>query len=145
MENKHGNKKITLRVEHGALLDCPVWESHPRGRNWWAEISIDPRAPGGLRRRFWARARGEYCYLVPQDIDPPVPVEVGADYYTGRGRKRPCRWYGVVVTATATHLTLKECPDARSAIRTAEELRRNQDLRRVVVVPAHEQTEGATA
>ena len=128
-------KQVVLKVEHGALLECPVWEAHPRGRNWWAEISLDPRAPSGLARRFWERGRGPYYYIIPRDLTPPVPVEVGADYYTGSGRKKPSRWYGVVVSVTSASLVLYESDNPRSAIELAEQLRTPQTTSRIITVP----------
>lgn len=138
----HANEPVICRIEHGALIDCPVWEAHRRGRNWWAEISTDPRAPGGLARRFWERARGHYYYLVPDGLTPPVPVEVGADYYSSRGRRHPRRWYGVITQVTSSQLVLAPCSTAREAIKLARQLRDQQDeLRRAIVVPDHPEDE----
>jgi hypothetical protein len=113
----------TLEVELEALVEVPVWESHRRGRNWAATISPDPRAPGGLARDFWPKARGRYYYLVPA-LEPPVPVEFGADYYSGSGHLyRRSRWYGVVLAATPDRLYLEPAASALKAVRRAAELK----------------------
>jgi hypothetical protein len=109
-------------MEHGALVGAPVWEKHKRGKNWWARISIDPQAPGGLARDFAEKARGEgYSYIVPQWAKPGTPVEFGADYYSGRGRKYTSRWYGYIEQVSADALVLVQCETAREAVRQAQE------------------------
>jgi hypothetical protein len=84
-----------------------------------AEIWIDPKAPGGLGRRFFPKAHGEYYYMVDK-AKAPMPVEFGADYYSGSGKKRPHRWYGVIVCVTAEELTLEQYDTARQAINAAK-------------------------
>jgi hypothetical protein len=114
---------VSLRVEYGALLEVPCYESHKRGRNWAATISIDPKSPGGIGRTFWKRAHGEFYYLIPADLRPPVPVEFGADYYTVSGRKKPHRVYGVILSISQDTLTLEICQSAREAVERAEQLK----------------------
>lgn len=106
---------ITIPIERGAITKVPVYCEHARGRNWAATIQLDPRSPGGLRRDFWERARGDYYYLVPEGISPGVAVEFGADYYTGSGRQQRSRWYGYVVAIHSNRIVLHPCADARQA------------------------------
>ena len=61
-------------IEFGALSECPVWESHKRGKNWCAAITPDPKSPGGLARDFWEKAKGDYYYLVPTAPIAPGPA-----------------------------------------------------------------------
>lgn len=113
---------MALEVEHGALVEVPVYCDHKRGRNWAAIIRPDPRSPGGLARRFLARARGRYYYMI-EGLSVGHAVEFGADYYTGSGRKWPERWYGVVVEITPTRVVLIEAKTPAEAFRIARELR----------------------
>jgi hypothetical protein len=117
---------IAIRIEAGALTDVPddCWQTHKRGKNWLAMISVDPSSPGGLSRNFAAKAKGEFFYLLP-DLSPGDPVEFGADYYSGSGRKSPTRWYGFVVKIVhatrlfsegeADYLVLRECGTGKGA------------------------------
>jgi len=84
--------------EDGALIQVPCWESHSRGRNWFASISLNPSKPGGIARDF--HAKGDSYYMLPQ-LAPGQPVEFGADYYSGSGRRSSRRWYGYVVRVDA--------------------------------------------
>jgi hypothetical protein len=44
---------LTLKIDTGALVEVPAFEPDECGHNWVAVIEDrDPRAPGGLRRRF---------------------------------------------------------------------------------------------
>jgi len=108
----------TYRVRDGALIECPAWEDHSRGRNWLAKIEADPRSPGGLSRVFADRANGDYYYIVP-DWEPGTPVEFGADYYSGRGRRSPHRWYGVITATSEDGITILPCENAREAMERA--------------------------
>jgi len=107
---------ISCKIENGALVTAPIYENHTRGKNWLAAISSEPAAPGGLNRDFATRAGGDYLYLVPADLTPGTPVEFGADYYSGRGKKHAARWHGFVVSVSDTELALCECDSAREAI-----------------------------
>lgn len=113
---------VKLKVEKGALLEVPVYKSHKRGKNWLAIIELDPASPGGLKRRFLPRARGEYYYF----IEPGTyPVEFGADYYSSSYRKYPNRVYGVLVWDGASNeAKFYECSSAREAITLAKKLAR---------------------
>jgi hypothetical protein len=51
---------MKLLIANGALLQAPVYETHPSGRgtNWLAVIDIDATSPGGLARRFMQTGKG---------------------------------------------------------------------------------------
>jgi len=115
--------RVVLRIGEGALLNVPVWHDHKRARNWWAKITIDPQAPGGLAREFAEKARGrEHYYIVPEWAKRGTPVEFGADHYSGSGRKYPSRWYGYIEQASADAITLVKCETAREAAKQAMEM-----------------------
>ena len=90
--------EIDLSIEDGALIEVPrnMWESHKRGKNWMATITVNPASPGGLDRDFVSKAKGDSYYLLPT-LSPGDAIEFGADYYSGGGRKNSNRWYGYVV------------------------------------------------
>ena len=111
---------MMLRVELRALLDCPVWEKHSRGKNWCASISKNPQAIGGIGREFWEKARGDYYYMVPTGLKPGTPLEFGADYHSSGGRKTPKRFFCVVESITESSLNVKSYPTAREAIEAAK-------------------------
>lgn len=101
--------EFVLEIEGGAFTTVPIFSTHKRARVWMARVTRDPRAPGGLRREFAERARGEgYYYLVPRGWKVGDFVEFGADYYTGSGKKDPRRWYGVIVEQTPSKWVLQE-------------------------------------
>ena len=127
-------EKIKLKVENKALLDSPVWESHKRGRNWFAVIKLNPKAPNGIERKFFPKAHGEYYYIITEEAKPGVPVEFGADYYTNAGHLNPCRWYGVITEVTPDYIELIPCKSAREACKLAEQMAAAKD---VVVVTRH--------
>jgi len=49
-----------------------------------------------------------------------TPVEFGADYYSGSGRKSPNRWYGYIVRVTDGHWILHACSTGKAACKEAE-------------------------
>lgn len=110
---------VDFAVSRGALVEVPVYEDHTRGKNWLAIITIDPAAPGGLRREFARRGRGPFYYLVG-DIAEGDAVEFGADYYSGSGRRSANRWYGVVRSVTSERVTIEPCDDPFVAAELAE-------------------------
>ena len=112
-----------IEVEMGALKNAPIWEDHKRGKNWLAEISPDPKSPGGLKRKFWEHARGSYYYIIPSNVQLPTAIEFGADYYSGRGNKYPKRWYGVIVSISQDKIVIEKCETASQAIKRAQELK----------------------
>jgi len=112
---------INIPISHGALTESPKWEDHQRGKNWWAKIAIDPTAPGGLKRNFADKARGDsFFYLVPSWCKPGVPVEFAGDYISGRGARRQDRMWGIITEVHADHLILMPCKNARTAVKDAE-------------------------
>lgn len=101
--------EFVLEIENGAFVNVPIFSTHKRARVWMARVIKDPKAPGGLRREFAERARGEgYYYLVPRAWEVGDFVEFGADYYTGGGTKAPRRWYGVIIEKTPSKWVLQE-------------------------------------
>lgn len=115
---------MTLTVDHGALTDAPVWESHARGTNWAATITaIDPAKPGGLDRAFWQRARGDFLYLLPErGVRVGDALEFAGDYTTASGNRSPNRWYGVVTEIGTATLVLAGYDTARAAYEAGQEL-----------------------
>lgn len=112
--------RFVCRLEMGAMTDVPIWEKHPRGKNWMAAIKNNPKAPGGVERKFFEKAHGNgYFYLV-DGLSVGTPVEFGADYYTGGGNRVPRRWYGVVAEITEDTLVLDQYGTAREAVAAAE-------------------------
>lgn len=131
-------EKCVIRLENGAALSAPVFERHPRGKNWMAKIVLDPAAPGGLRRKFFDRAHGDYYYLVPPgSLAVGDAVEFGADYYTSSGRKVAKRWYGAVASVSETEIELARAETAREAVETGERLRREAAGPERVIVSRH--------
>ncbi len=56
---------LTLKIDTGAPVEVPAFEPDECGHNWLAvNEDRDPRAPGGLRRRFQPRAGVPFYYLV---------------------------------------------------------------------------------
>lgn len=128
-----------LFIEYGYLVNLPIYEERPGGRNWAATIKADPKAPAGLQRQFWPRGRGGFYYQIPDWVKPPSPVEFGADWlnpssmmstaqdpismaaagqalYEAPARQRN-RWYGVVTGLTSTQLTLQQAKNGLEAVR----------------------------
>lgn len=118
MEN---NKRITNKLELGALLEVPIYKNHRRAKNWFARIKKNPMAPGGLDREFAPRAKGEYYYMLPNDWNVGDPIEFGADYYTIAGRKLANRFYGVIVEKTETYVIFEKAKSSSQAIQKARE------------------------
>lgn len=113
--------QLELVVVNGALLQVPVYETHPRGSNWMAVIGIDPTAPGGLSRQWLPRAKGGGYIVVNAEVYDPI--EFGADYKTFHGDKHPKRWYGVIlvkridlIEAGKGTLIVKQCDSGRNAV-----------------------------
>ena len=70
---------ITLKIDTGAPVEVPAFEPDECGHNWLAMIDDrDPRAPGGLRRRFQPRAGVPFYYLV-EGLKVGDVIEFGAD------------------------------------------------------------------
>jgi hypothetical protein len=112
---------MKIEIEAGGLKQAPIWQNHSRSKNWMAKIAVDPTEPGGLRRDFARKARGDFTYLVASWMVPDTPIEFGADYYTGSGRKHADRWYGVIRAISETEIEFEKFETARDAIKAAKE------------------------
>lgn len=110
----------TFAIEENALVEVPCFESHQRGKNWLAVISSDPSAPGGLHREFQPRGHGGYYYLV-SGLKVGQPIEFGADYYSGSGRKSSLRFYGVITALTEQSLSVEKTDTGKQAIKMSRE------------------------
>ena len=108
----------TYKIEDGAMVEAPVYETHQRGKNWMATIEADPAAPGGLAREFVKSGRGRYLYIVGPEIVGKA-VEIAADYTSSGGKRHPKRWYGVVRSVTGSEITIEECETSAAAIAAA--------------------------
>jgi hypothetical protein len=121
------------KVEDGAMIEAPVYETHARGKNWMATIEADPAAPGGLAREFVKNGRGRYLYLVGASLIGKA-VEIAADYTSSGGKRHPKRWYGVVRNVTDSEISIEGFATADEAIKAARswaafdaQIRRNLD------------------
>lgn len=115
-------------IEDGCLENLD-YEPHARGKNWIAFVTPNRAAPGGLDREFWKHGSGRW-YKALREIKPFDVIEMGGDYYTGRGSKRADRRYVLVVTiepdaiigvhigntAPSTKRVAAEVRDAKAAI-----------------------------
>ncbi|GEM_PF-4210589 len=99
---------MRFKVEMGAMVEVPIYEGHKRGKNWMAVIQPDPNSPGGLRRDFQQTAKGKYYYMI-NGLKIGDPVEFGADYYTGGGKKHSKRWYGIVRDIGEDYIEIRQC------------------------------------
>jgi hypothetical protein len=115
-------KVFELPCANGALLAAPVWEQHYRGSNWLALIDIDATSPGGLSRKFLNRGKGECLYVIEQ-VGLFDAVEFGADYTTSVGRRKPARWYGVVIAKTDSFLHVEQAETGAEAVLRAKAAR----------------------
>lgn len=106
------------KVEDGAMVEAPVYESHARGKNWMATIEADPAAPGGLAREFVKKGRGRYFYIVGPEVVGKA-VEIAADYTSSGGKRHPKRWYGVVRNVTDSEIVIDGFATADEAIKAA--------------------------
>jgi hypothetical protein len=106
------------KVEDGAMVEAPVYESHARGKNWMATIEADPAAPGGLAREFIRNGRGRYLYIVGPEVVGKA-VEIAADYTSSGGKRHPKRWYGVVRNVTDSEIVIDGFATADEAIKAA--------------------------
>jgi len=114
--------RFRLGIEAGALIEVPCWESHRRGRNWFATITgKDPRAPGGFARAFHNRARGEFFYLI-DDVQEGDAIEFGGDYYTGSGKSVRDRVHGVVRSITDSEIVIERAKGPAGALKLAAAL-----------------------
>lgn len=121
-----GDEQV-YRIEQGCLATVPVWEGQSRGKNWLAVISLNPKSPGGLERDFQPKCKGD-LYYDAACLTPGTPVEFGADYYSGGGRKNATRWYGYVTRRLTyrpgteeyrEYLALVKCDNGKAAVKAA--------------------------
>lgn len=121
---RYAGNIVAFKVEDGALVEAPVYEGHKRGKNWFAVIESDPKAPGGLKRAFQRTGNGRYYYIVDEAaLHIGDAVEFGADYYTTSGSKNATRWYGVVAAISPDRLYLGKYGTAAQAIKASRELK----------------------
>lgn len=106
---------ITLNHDHGALTQAPIYEQHKRGKNWLAIIDINPTKPGGLDRKFVSNANGEYLFMI-SELKEGQAIEFGADYYSGKGRKSPKRFYGVIRRITENTMEIEKFKTGKEAV-----------------------------
>jgi hypothetical protein len=118
---------MKLHVELNALTSVPVFEKHQRGKNWLAEIKLDPKSPGGIARRFFPRCRGDYYYEIRSLAGRMAPVEFGADYYTSSGKKVPKRAYGVLKWDGGEEAEFIQTETARQAIELYDKMRSTEE------------------
>lgn len=117
--------ELVLAVEHGALTEVPVYENHKRGNNWLAVIGIDPASPGGLSRKFAAKAHGEFYFMLPDNLAAGDALEFGADYTSSGGNRKRTRWYGVVKKIAVGKVTLEKHDTGSKAVKAGIELRKH--------------------
>lgn len=108
----------TYKIEDGAMVEVPVYETHSRGKNWMATIEADPSAPGGLAREFVKTGRGRYYYIVDASLVGKA-VEIAGDYISGGGNRSHRRWYGVVRSVTDSEITIEQFETPSLAIKAA--------------------------
>lgn len=108
-----------IKVEQSHMMDAPIFETHNRGKNWLAVIEKDPKAPGGLGRKFKDKGKGDFYYSI-SGLKPGDAVEFGADYYSGSGRKNSRRWYGIVFGVDKDEIMFIKSKDANEAISNAK-------------------------
>lgn len=110
-------------LDDGAVdQDClGPYQSHQRGKNWIARVVHNVRAPGGLGREFLPRIRGRY-YEFLGFVNPGDYLEVGGDYYSGRGIKYPARRYLRVLEVSPNEVIFREAgKPPQGALRPIEE------------------------
>ena len=111
---------LTLKIDTGAPVEVPAFEPDECGHNWLAVIEDrDPRAPGGLRRRFQPRAGVPFYYLV-EGLKVGDVIELGADRVSlkpsRQHRKQPKTVYGVIREINAELLRYTPQPNALTAL-----------------------------
>lgn len=125
-------EQVRLKIANNALLEVPIYEEHRRGSNWCAVIDIDGTAPGGLSRRWLPRGKGA-CFHLIESVVLFDPIEFGADYTTGTGRKRFNRWYGVVVAKTEDFLLVEQAKDGVAAVLLSKSKRLDKEAHKVAL------------
>lgn len=88
-------KDYLYPIEDGCIENLD-YEEHKRGKNWIATVKPNRGSPGGLDRAFWKHGSGRW-YKAPDNLAAGDLIEMGGDYYTGRGKKRADRRYILVL------------------------------------------------
>lgn len=120
------SRQQTFKISMGCMVDAPIFESHKRGKNWFAVIYKSPDSPGGLGRSFQEKAKGEYFYHI-QGLEVNDPIEFGADYYSCGGNPHRKRWFGVIKKITEKSITIKPYDTGIQAINASDRLKENSD------------------
>ena len=107
-------------IEDGCVENLD-YETHKRGKNWIATVKPDRGAPGGLDRFFWVHGSGRW-YKAPSLAAGDV-IEMGGDYYTGRGIKKTDRRYILVVRVEAGYFIGKFISDKAPSRKRIEEVK----------------------
>lgn len=115
-------------LENNAFVEVPIYDNHPRAKNWLAIIKPDPSKPNGLDRTFVQKAHGKYFYMAT-DIKVGQALEFGADYYTTSGHKQPARVYALVLAKDENSITLELFNSPEDVIERAEEMKDPEQLR----------------
>lgn len=83
---------LLLDIENGCINQDEIkYNTHSRARNWVATVIRDVTKPGKLDRDFW-KSHGTHKEIPRLTLVGEV-IEVGFDYYSGRGRKSFGREY----------------------------------------------------
>lgn len=106
----------TFKIEHGAI-ETSIHESHKRGRNW-AAVLVGPNA-ARMDRQF-LRRRG--CVIDVSDLKVGDAFEIGGDYISSGGNRRPNRAYYVITEMADDHMVTETYDTAAQAIKAARTL-----------------------
>jgi hypothetical protein len=87
--------KYAYPMEDGCVENLD-YEPHKRGKNWIATVQPNRASPGGLDREFWTHGSKRW-YKAPASFAAGQIVEMGGDYYSGRGNASRDRRYILVV------------------------------------------------
>lgn len=115
---------VTIPIELGACLksDLPRYYDHKCGTNWFAVISKNPSAPGGLDRKFCQKANGPYGYML-NCLKVGDVTENAGDYTAGGGsRSRGGRFYGVVTGISDDSVTIDQYKTSALAFAAQKEM-----------------------
>lgn len=83
-----------LKIVGGGLASLPVitgltlWSSAENAVTWMAVVKPNARAPGGMDRRFLAKARGDGMYYIVDSLKVGDVVEFACDRIWGDERRR---------------------------------------------------------
>lgn len=118
-------KTLELEIVLGALTEVPTdcWEQHKRGKNWLATLSLNPRKPDGVERKFQEYAKGASFFYFVKGLTIGSVIEFGADYYTYTDNKYKTRKYFVIDNILEDKLILKyiDCDSQQAAFQLAKQ------------------------